>query len=194
MEGESGVTRSIIDELPSSYIQRDQIKGESGVTSSIIDELHSWVIQRGEMDGESGVTRCIIDELDSFEPVKWKVKVDLLEVSLVNFIFQISNKIKWRGESGVTPSIIAEAHSWDIQGEKMEGSSGITVSIVDELLSCHIEVDQIEVGTMVLHEVSLMNFILRISKEMKWKVKACCHSKYHRCTLFMRYPTRSNGR
>ena len=107
MEGESGVTRGITDELPSSYIQRDQIKGESGVTLSIVDELHSWVIQRGEMDGESGVTRSIIDELDSFEPAKWKVKVDLLEVSLVNFIFRISNKIKWRGESGVTTSIIA---------------------------------------------------------------------------------------
>ena len=35
----------------------------------------------------------------------------------------------------------------------MEGSSGITVSIIDELLSSHIEVDQIEVGSMVLHEI-----------------------------------------
>ena len=41
MEGESGVTRSIIYELHSSDIQRDQMKGESGVTLSIIDELHS---------------------------------------------------------------------------------------------------------------------------------------------------------
>ena len=41
MEGESGVTGSIIDELPSSYIQRDQLEGESGVTRNIIDELHS---------------------------------------------------------------------------------------------------------------------------------------------------------
>ena len=31
MEGESGVTRSIIDQLHSSDIQRDQIEGESGV-------------------------------------------------------------------------------------------------------------------------------------------------------------------
>ena len=44
MEGESGVTRSIIDELHSSDIQREQIEGESGVTRSIIDELHSWDI------------------------------------------------------------------------------------------------------------------------------------------------------
>ena len=41
MEGESGVTRSIINELHSSDIQRDQMQGESGVTQSIIDELHS---------------------------------------------------------------------------------------------------------------------------------------------------------
>ena len=37
MEGESSVTRSIIDKLYSSDIQRDQIEGESGVTQSIID-------------------------------------------------------------------------------------------------------------------------------------------------------------
>ena len=41
MEGESGVFRSIIDELHSSDIQRDQIEGEGGVTQSIIDGLHS---------------------------------------------------------------------------------------------------------------------------------------------------------
>ena len=32
MEGESGVTQIVIDELHSSDIQRDQIEGESGVT------------------------------------------------------------------------------------------------------------------------------------------------------------------
>ena len=41
MERESGVTRSIIDELHSSDIQGDQMVGESGVTRSLIDELHS---------------------------------------------------------------------------------------------------------------------------------------------------------
>ena len=41
MERESGVNRSMIDELHSSDIQGDQIEGESGVTLSIIDELHS---------------------------------------------------------------------------------------------------------------------------------------------------------
>ena len=32
MEGESGVTRNIIDDFHSSIIQGDQIEGESGVT------------------------------------------------------------------------------------------------------------------------------------------------------------------
>ena len=40
MEGESGVTRSTIDELHCSEIQRDQMEAESGVTRSVIDELH----------------------------------------------------------------------------------------------------------------------------------------------------------
>ena len=39
MEGERGVTRSIIDELYSSDIQGDQMECESGATRTIIDEL-----------------------------------------------------------------------------------------------------------------------------------------------------------
>ena len=36
MEGETGVTRSIIDEIHSSDMQRDQMEGETGVTRSIL--------------------------------------------------------------------------------------------------------------------------------------------------------------
>ena len=32
------------------------MEGESGVTRSIIDEFHSWDIQGDQMEGESGVT------------------------------------------------------------------------------------------------------------------------------------------
>ena len=32
------------------------MEGESGVAQSIIDELHSWDIQRDQMESESGVT------------------------------------------------------------------------------------------------------------------------------------------
>ena len=40
MEGESGVTRYIIDELRSSDIQGDTVKGGRGVTRGIIDKLY----------------------------------------------------------------------------------------------------------------------------------------------------------
>ena len=46
MQGVSGVTLSIIDELYSWEIERDKIAGESGVSGSIIDELHYWDNQR----------------------------------------------------------------------------------------------------------------------------------------------------
>ena len=54
-------------------------------------------------------------------------------------------------ESGVTRSIIDEHHSFDIQGDQMEGES------------------------KVLLEVSSMNLILGMSKEIEWKVKAWCY-------------------
>ena len=41
MEGESGVTRSMIDDLHSLDIQGDQTEAESGVAPSNIHELHS---------------------------------------------------------------------------------------------------------------------------------------------------------
>ena len=41
MEVQSGVTRSMIDQLHSSDNQGDQMEGESSLTRSIIDELHS---------------------------------------------------------------------------------------------------------------------------------------------------------
>ena len=43
------------------------MEGESGVTGSIKDELHSWDIQRNQMEGESGVARSIIDEIHSWD-------------------------------------------------------------------------------------------------------------------------------
>ena len=66
MEGEKGVTRSIIDELHSSDIRGDQMERENGVTISVIDELPSSDIQGDGMGGESGVTRSIIDETSFF--------------------------------------------------------------------------------------------------------------------------------
>ena len=45
MEGEIGLTRSIIDELDSSDTAGDILEGENGLIRSIIEELHSWDIQ-----------------------------------------------------------------------------------------------------------------------------------------------------
>ena len=75
------------------------------------------------------------------------------------------------GEICVTGSIIDEIHSSDILGDQMEGESGVIQSITDELHSRDIQGDQIEGENIVLLEVSLMNFVLGIFKETKWKVK-----------------------
>ena len=84
MEGGSGFTGSIIDELHFSCIQRDQMEGESGVTRSILDELDSSDIERDQIEGESGVTEVSFMNfiLRRSKEIKWKVKVVLLEVSL----------------------------------------------------------------------------------------------------------------
>ena len=71
---------------------------ESGVTQSIIDDLHSLVIQRDQKEGDSGVTRTIIDDLQSSDMIKWKVKVVIPEVSMMNLILGISKEIKWKVE------------------------------------------------------------------------------------------------
>ena len=75
MEGESGVTRSIIDELHFSDIQGDQIEAES----MVLLEVSSMKLI-----------------LPMSKEIKWKVKVVLLEVLLMNFIFGISKEIKWK--------------------------------------------------------------------------------------------------
>ena len=48
------------------------------------------------MEDEAGVTRTFIDEFHFSVMIKWKGKVVLPEVSLMNFILGISDKIKWK--------------------------------------------------------------------------------------------------
>ena len=86
MEGERGITPSIIEELHSWDIQEDQMEGQSVATRSIIDEHHSSDIQRDQTEGESGVNRGIIDETQSWDMIERKVKVVLFEVSLMSLI------------------------------------------------------------------------------------------------------------
>ena len=75
MKGENGVTRSIFDQLLSLNIQGDQMEGERMV---LLEESSLNLIR---IDGMS-------------KEMKWKVKVVLLEVSLMNFILRISKEIK----------------------------------------------------------------------------------------------------
>ena len=72
------------------------------------------------------------------------------------------------GESAVARSIIDELDSMDTQGDILEGENGVTRGIIHELHACVIQGDQMEGESMVLLEVSLINFILRISNKMKW--------------------------
>ena len=64
-----------------------------------------------------------------------------------------------------------ELHSSDILRDQMERESGVSRNIMDEVHSGVFQGVQMEGENMVLLEISLMNFILRISKEIKWKVK-----------------------
>ena len=57
--------------------------GESGVTRSIVDELHSWDVQGDQREGE----RMVLLELSLMKlilgmskKIKWKAKVMLVEV------------------------------------------------------------------------------------------------------------------
>ena len=78
------------------------------------------------------------------------------------------------GESGVSPSIIHELHSWDIQGDEIAGESVVARSIIHELHSWDLQGDEME-GENGLLDVSSTNFILWISKAIKWKVRKRCY-------------------
>ena len=72
------------------------------------------------------------------------------------------------GENSVTPSIIDELHSVDIQLDQKECESGVTRSIIDQPHSADMVKWKVKVPLL---EVSLTNFILGISKDIKWKVR-----------------------
>ena len=74
--------------------------------------------------------------------IRWKMKMVLLEVSLMKFNLRISNEIKCVGKvvllegsfmnfRKITQSILDELHSSDMQWDQMEGDSGVTRTIID---------------------------------------------------------------
>ena len=71
------------------------MEGESGVTRSIIDEIHSQDIQGYQTEGESKVLFEVASMnfiLWISKEIKWKMQVVLLEVSLMNFILLMLSK------------------------------------------------------------------------------------------------------
>ena len=109
-------------------MQGYQRVGECGVTGSIIEDF----ILRISKEIKWKVKMVLLDvSLMNFIPgiskeIKWKVKVGLLEVSLMIFILGISKESKIEGEGDITRNIIDELHFWNIQGDEKEGESGVT--------------------------------------------------------------------
>ena len=79
------------------------------------------------------------------------------------------------GECAVTGSIIDELHSSEFQGDQMECECAVTRSIIDEVIPGTPKEMKWNVK-VVLPEVSLMKFVLRIWSNERWK---WCYSKYH---------------
>ena len=74
------------------------MEGESGGTRSITDELHSSDIQGDLKEGEVVLLEVSLTNfiLGISIEIEWRVKVVLDEVSLMNFSIRISNEIKWK--------------------------------------------------------------------------------------------------
>ena len=81
-------------------------------------------------------------------------------------------------ENGVTQSVIDELHSWDIQGDEMEGENMVLLEV--SLMNFILRLSKVLNWKVkvVLLEVPWMNVILGISNDMKWKVTSWCYSKY----------------
>ena len=92
------------------------------------------------MEGESGANPSTIDKLLSLDMLgaQWKVKVVLLEVSLMKLILSMSKQIKWKVKVVL-----------------------LKVSLMNFIVRISKEIERKE--KVVLLQVSLMNFTLGIS-------------------------------
>ena len=74
------------------------MESESGVARSIIEELHSLELQGDQMEGERVLREVSLMNfiLVISKEIIWKMKVVLLLVLLMNFILRISNEIEWK--------------------------------------------------------------------------------------------------
>ena len=91
---------------------------------------------------------------------------------------EYATRYQMEDENGVTRSVIDELHSWDIQGDEMEGENMVLLEV--SLMNFILRLSKVLNWKVkvVLLEVPWMNVILKISNEMKWKVTSWCYSKY----------------
>ena len=91
MEGEGSFSRSIIDEVHSSEIQRDQMEGGIVLLEVSLMKFILWISNdvRQKVKVVSLELSLMNFILGISREIKWKVNVVLLEVSLMNFILRI---------------------------------------------------------------------------------------------------------
>ena len=70
------------------------------------------------------------------------MKQVLLNVSLISFSLRVSNEIKWKVKIVLLEVSLLNFILFHIQGDQMEGESGVTRSLIDELPFSHIQRDQ----------------------------------------------------
>ena len=102
--------------------------------------------------------------------IKQKLKVLLLEISLMNFILWISQGDQKEGECGVTRSIIDEFHYSCIQRDPVQCECGVTLSIIGELHCSDFQGDQMEGESRVTRSIIDELHSLDIH-EIMWNVK-----------------------
>ena len=71
--------------------------------------------------------------------IKWKVKVVLIEVTLMMFFLWLCKEFNWKGKVVLLEVSLMNFILSDIQRDQMEGESGVTRSIIAELHSSDIE-------------------------------------------------------
>ena len=74
------------------------MKLESGVTRSIIDEILLWISKEIKWEGKVPLLEVSLMNfiLPISKEIKYEAKVVLLKVSLLNIILGISSEIKWK--------------------------------------------------------------------------------------------------
>ena len=85
--------------------------------------------------------------------IKWKVKMVLLEESLINFILGIFTEIKKKVKVVLLKVSLMNFILRISEGDQMEDENGLTRSIIDECHSSHIQLDHVEYESRVIPSI-----------------------------------------